>query len=107
MSLYVNLWFEALKSCLLSFLTYISAVSFFSACLSIQLMISPVFLEYMLEGILPDFFLNSSVFWGHTNSSVNVWSMQLLSPSPVPSLLFMASIQFGYLYLALLLLCFI
>ena len=56
MSVYIDLWFGAHESCLLSFLTYISSVTLFSACLSIQLMISPVFLEYMLEGILPDFF---------------------------------------------------
>lgn len=72
MSPYINFWFGAHESCLLSFLTYISSASLFSACLSIQLMIPPVFLENMLEGILPDFFLNSSVFWDHTNSSVNV-----------------------------------
>lgn len=71
MSFYVNLWFGARESCFLSFLTYVSSVNLFSACLSIQLTIPPVFLEYMLEGVLPDFFLNSSVFWGLTNSSGN------------------------------------
>lgn len=107
MSLYINLWFGARESCLLSFLTYVSSVSLFSACLSIELTIPPVLLGYMLEAILSDFFPNSSVFWGHTNSSGSVQSMQLLSPFLSALLLFMASIQFGYLYFPPLLLCFI
>lgn len=62
MTLSISLWFGACESCLLSFLTYISSISLRSACLSTWLMIPSVFLEYTLEGILPDFFLYGSMF---------------------------------------------
>lgn len=61
MTLYISFWFGACESCL-SFLKYISSISLHSACLSTRLMIPPVFLEYTLEGSLPDFFLYGSVF---------------------------------------------